>query len=510
MGNTVYHVSLTRDATIPCPRCLEGLRILNPGVDDKRLIPYLPQIAAGTKCKCVTGYNTPSPGDISWGAISLLNPVCSVCGDDECGIRCEDPDLSGENKNFRTFESFTLDRICQAFSSPATYGRNNLRFSDQTCLLAPEGTHDFVPITDMPLVHKYVHRIYSGANSAYSNGGGCRCGQHASKWRCTQPLSEELYENKCKVLRAQALAREAEVGSTFDGTLHDLKTQITTLRIEDYWNYWRTKDFKYCTICCLRKKPSVFVELQCGHNDYCVDCFGQHIKARATEASIKCMVPECDYRIKQYELQKYMTRRAFKKRDERVTANALPSLCEAGEKLTYCPEQCGWCCIGDICPGVPRPTPCGKCDKEFCHKCGAKWTTVRGGSTVSHSNIECDQYALVCKTARQAEEERLSLAKVAEITKPCPQCQKPIEKNNGCNHMTCAILHGGCGYQFCWTCLGGYRTAEWRAMPEEWKLDEKNYLFPCSSCSCFNVPGGTPDVEVVVEEGYSEYRNDEF
>ena len=36
-------------------------------------------------------------------------------------------------------------------------------------------------------------------------------------------------------------------------------------------------------------------------------------------------------------------------------------------------------------------------------------------------------------------------------TKKCPLCMVRIEKNQGCNHMTCR--NKGCKHEFCWVCM---------------------------------------------------------
>ena len=51
---------------------------------------------------------------------------------------------------------------------------------------------------------------------------------------------------------------------------------------------------------------------------------------------------------------------------------------------------------------------------------------------------------------------------MAQNVKKCPKkhggCNRSIAKNGGCMHMTCRKEKGGCGFEFCWLCLGPWST----------------------------------------------------
>ena len=87
---------------------------------------------------------------------------------------------------------------------------------------------------------------------------------------------------------------------------------------------------------------------------------------------------------------------------------------------------------------VPQCT----CGHSYCFACGQLW----------HGPVSC---AMLRKWAKKCEDDSETLNWINANTKECPKCNNPIEKNGGCNHMTCR--KASCGYSFCWICLNAWR-----------------------------------------------------
>jgi hypothetical protein len=54
-----------------------------------------------------------------------------------------------------------------------------------------------------------------------------------------------------------------------------------------------------------------------------------------------------------------------------------------------------------------------------------------------HKGETCSEYDYRTNARLKAEEEEASKTLMEATTKPCPGCTRPIEKNQGCNHMQC-------------------------------------------------------------------------
>lgn len=83
---------------------------------------------------------------------------------------------------------------------------------------------------------------------------------------------------------------------------------------------------------------------------------------------------------------------------------------------------------------------CEGCAHQYCVQC-----LLNHPETISCQNAAAMRH--MTPEERATEEWKLT------HTQQCPHCHKNIEKNGGCNHMTCRQENGGCGYEFCWLCL---------------------------------------------------------
>merc|ERR1711964_815403 len=84
----------------------------------------------------------------------------------------------------------------------------------------------------------------------------------------------------------------------------------------------------------------------------------------------------------------------------------------------------------------------GGCQHAFCRLCKEPWVT----DGYSHAVFEdCDAYEKKLKELLDpANQNAQSLAFIEAHTKPCPACNTPIQKNGGCDHITCTSKQKDC------------------------------------------------------------------
>lgn len=106
--------------------------------------------------------------------------------------------------------------------------------------------------------------------------------------------------------------------------------------------------------------------------------------------------------------------------------------------MRWCPRPgCDFCAENVGQSGNEVQCPCGFL---FCFKCGGP----------GHRPCNCKQVETWNKKNKDESE---NVTWILANTKPCTKCTKPIEKNQGCNHMTCRQ----CGHEFCWMCMKDWK-----------------------------------------------------
>ena len=189
-----------------------------------------------------------------------------------------------------------------------------------------------------------------------------------------------------------------------------------------------------CTICFDTINVSTGNKLPCGHF-CCETCLFQYLKTEiesAKVAKLQCFVRDCDYLLtedfilsKLKDDQKLIDKyKIFKQR-----ANIF-----LDKDKKFCPEPD---CNSYLQKGANKYVQCENGHK-YCYVCLKLW----------HGKTNCDEEL----------DKDFQIWKKDKVVKQCPRCKIYTEKNEGCNHMTCAE----CKFQWCWICEGEYQEGHFR------------------------------------------------
>lgn len=181
-----------------------------------------------------------------------------------------------------------------------------------------------------------------------------------------------------------------------------------------------------CPICF--GEPSSALRLQCGHT-WCRECVAHYLRSAADRRSfpVKCLGNEgrCAIKIPIAVAKEVLSRQEVMSLVESAFHSHIQS---RPKEYRFCPSP--------DCPQVYRTTSqkaalqCPSCLTSICTRCGSE----------AHDELQC---------ADQVQDELFKKWVKEHDVKHCPTCNVPIERIEGCNHMTCTR----CQTHVCWQCL---------------------------------------------------------
>jgi len=182
----------------------------------------------------------------------------------------------------------------------------------------------------------------------------------------------------------------------------------------------------------------------------CTPCLGTYVEACiSSRASARCPTPDCSAYMQYEDVHFWASREVFEKYDTRMLRLKLSAM----SGFTWCVNS--ECDAGQFCTSIgtavsPKIVTCSSCGTKSCSFHSVPW----------HEGLTCTQFdEKRRREVRKKATEKLTHSDKRYLrahTKSCPKCGIAIQKTEGCDHMTCKPP-GGCGYEFCWSCLGDYK-----------------------------------------------------
>ena len=191
-----------------------------------------------------------------------------------------------------------------------------------------------------------------------------------------------------------------------------------------------------CLICMSSMEGKTVDKLICGHT-FCSCCWGMYVKAAVESGKdcvlTRCPLVKCPIIVPKSIFDKYLPEEL----KNVYIKHVCKSYTDENKEMRWCPAPgCKFLAFNESLAKIDITCQCGFI---FCFGC----------SDESHLPCDCE---MMKKWRIKSSTESENIVWIMANTKSCTKCQKPIEKNQGCNHMTCSQ----CKHEFCWICMGDW------------------------------------------------------
>lgn len=322
---------------------------------------------------------------------------------------------------------------------------------------------DGQPHSEQPTAHAPLSSSAQSANGSHSLGSSavaCRTGSQPSASPAAQAAHRQTISEQTAAASTSPPAASGgmHAGSSQPAASSLPRSAETVLMQLLQYNARREAELFCqqqwtCKICLEEVSGSrCLCGAACAHF-FCRDCLAQHASSLLSEGiaeRLQCPEPGCKQPLLQQTLAPLLTAEEGARWEKLELDSALLRMAD----VAVC-KRCGTHCLED----ADNCAMCSKCLFVFCSLCQESW----------HPGTQCMSPATRLKILRermagnkasahslvQQEFELMSLTAIEKSSKACPVCGMAIQKQEGCNKMTC----GSCGAYFCYRCnkpISGY------------------------------------------------------
>ncbi|XP_044751938.1 E3 ubiquitin-protein ligase parkin [Coccinella septempunctata] len=188
----------------------------------------------------------------------------------------------------------------------------------------------------------------------------------------------------------------------------------------------------------------------------CIDCFKQYCTVRLSERqfwqhpehgyTLSCPIGCADSFIEELHHFRLLSETQYAQYQKFATEEFV---LRSGGVL--CPQPgCGMGILID--EGCKKISCLHGCGYVFCRDCLQGYHIGECQTNDETTDSASCLYSVDPTKASSARWDEASKIAIRVLTKPCPKCRTPTERDGGCMHMVCS--RAGCEYHWCWVCQG--------------------------------------------------------